>query len=155
MPPHCTRTSHNNTLSAFQKTSLHRYTSDAALHTWACRCGAFLRAANVPKHGPDFVCFLSARDDRVPVQTAHMIMYYFLITTLIIYPTAVIAAVFGIVGGTRFRRQRRKIGSFDAAQVWYRGASRAGFGAQIHARAVRLWLQLSSRSALSAGYGQG
>jgi len=45
-------------------------------------------------------------------------MYYFMITTLIIYPTAVLAAVLGIVGGTRYRHQRAKIGSFDAAQVF-------------------------------------
>ena len=64
----------------------------------------------------------------VPLQTAHMVMYYFLITTLIIYPTAVIAAILGIVGGTRFRQQRRKIGSFDAAQVW-----RAVQGGDAHA----------------------
>ena len=50
-------------------------------------------------------------------------MYYFLITTLIIYPTAVLAAVLGIVGGTRYRHQRAKIGSFDAAQVWDQGLS--------------------------------
>ena len=53
------------------------------------------------------------------LQTAHVVMYYFLITTLIIYPTAVIAAVLGIVGGSRYRHQRRTIGSFDAAQVWF------------------------------------
>ena len=67
----------------------------------------------------------------VTVQTAHMVMYYFLITTLIIFPTATIAAVLGIVGGTRFRRQRRKVGSFDAAQVWLAvegGGARGGCG---------------------------
>ena len=55
-----------------------------------------------------------------PLQVVKLGIFYFLSTSLIIFPTAIGGAALGLVGSTRYLRKRHLIGSFDAARVFPR-----------------------------------
>lgn len=51
------------------------------------------------------------------LQCVKLGIYYFLSTSLIIFPTAVCGAVLGTVASIRYLLRRRAVGSFDAANA--------------------------------------
>lgn len=56
-------------------------------------------------------------------QLVKICIYYFLVTSLIIFPLGIAAGALGIVGGVRYIRDRKRVGSFDASIVRRRPSS--------------------------------
>lgn len=50
-------------------------------------------------------------------QLVKVCLYYFLVTSLIIFPMGIVAGSLGIAGGVRYIRDRKRVGSFDASKV--------------------------------------
>lgn len=63
------------------------------------------------------LCLQASDSEERISQMVKVGLYYFLITSLVIFPMGIVAGSLGIAGGVRYIRDRKRVGMFDASKV--------------------------------------